>query len=41
MGWITWNRWDWAVWGWEHPWSLAITPTAIGPLYLAAKIRNH
>ena len=34
------TRWDWAVWGWHHPWTLAITPTLIAALYIASKVRK-
>lgn len=41
MDWMTWSRWEWAEWGWQHPWTLAITPTLIGLLYLGSKLRGR
>lgn len=38
---LTWSRWDWAVWGWNHPWSLLITPTVLAALYAIAKLRKR
>lgn len=41
MDWMTWTRWDWAVWGWHHPATLAITPAAILAFYAISKIRKR
>lgn len=37
---IFWTRWDWAVWGWHHPWTLLITPAIIAALYVASKLKD-
>lgn len=38
---LLWSRWDWAVWGWHHPWTLLITPTLIAALYLTSRLRRR
>lgn len=41
IDWMTMSRWDWAVWGWSHPWSLAAGPAIVGAAFLITYIRNR